>query len=234
MAKKRFVFAPQITITGSITAMIVAFDAASDDDTRKEPRLVRVPSQYRSLAVRCRGFDTVAQSSGRVEGTIELLVHPEEGEPQEPIVLADVSLPEMPDLRAQVEAGTTRAWSRALQDFCRGLGSGEAPAYAALPAAVHARALPPVEPRGSGLKMAGVTVAGIVVAIAAIAAVRNRAPEVPPGPPETLAARTLLADPATLDSSIALTQQTLKSMGLDPGTAADMACLAAPPVPKPE
>ena len=226
MRAKRFTFEPHLTITGSPGDFVIAFHSNTKEDKFGTPHLVRV-TDCRSIYFGCSrpepAEDMPELMVMRVSATLQLpdgsivdrLVAPMAFDAE----FARVNLERIYDGLKQ--AATTAILAHQLGASGPTLASGGATVRATAPRG-----------GGTGWKTAGVALAGVIVAGLGIAAVRSRQP--PPGPAETLAARTLLADPSTVDAQIELNNQVLKSMGLDPGTAADMGCLAAPPTAKHE
>lgn len=216
---KRFTYSPKLSIAGTGTDLVLAYDSACALDRARQPRLIRIPP-FRALSMRCS--DLTVNGDGERVGVIELVLDADDGKVETRHV-AGVQLPSgLADVQETVSKGVRDAAAQAIEDYTAGtfhtnLPAGAQPAQRARQAA----------PGQSPWKTAGVALAGVLVAFVAIAAIRSRQPVA--GPPETLAARTLLADPNTVQAQIDLNNQVLRSMGLDPGAAADMGCLAAPP-----
>lgn len=253
MENKMISFQPDIKILpNDQNDLVVLFDSKSNHDMGRQTKVVRIPSNFKSLNLDIQGFDDdhTTDDAGKgiriIEGKILLNCEMKESKVTELFELAicKFAIPAIDNkpkngvfnyipsvvLLHAIKQGVSDAFSKALWDYAQthsqqvAVTEGVASVYA--PTKAPLRNEEPANDAGFKRKLFLTAVAAVLVTIIVFEGGEKLLS--PPDPIEQAVANAMLQNPQSTEAQINLTKQTLKSMGLDPGQAGDLGCLTQP------
>lgn len=248
-------FNPELNLFRDYDRMLVVFDTHLACDRKRAPRSVALKT-FDSIALKIDGFDQFEYKEGAtvVKGVIaldvgegsqtlaecELVFAPQKGGKKRTSQTAAESVFPVADVEYLVRQSVSDALSAALVRYGSVLettlfATGGSVAVQAPAKGVGLLAAPQrplvggiggnrVAANGkAGWKRYAVAAAIPLVLVAGFFAVVGKKKD----PLEMAVANAMAQDPKMIEAQVNLTQETLKQMGLDPGKAADLGCLAA-------
>lgn len=220
-------FGPIIHIMEDEQSLLVMFDSAWEDDSTRMPRLVRIALPIQDLSWK---MDLAEPNSPTGSYSIILTVKSLDGEAQHPL---GAITPRKTLGKGDVEAihqGIADAFAHALLLYLGHKSPSAAPS---------AEAATPMHRSGSQtthsrpiLKSVAKSAVFAIVAIVVVGVMGSLLTSVPfmgsnaADPIQTAVAQNMVQDPASITAQVELTKETLRQMGLDPGAAGDLGCLA--------
>ncbi|ANN80829.1 hypothetical protein [Bordetella flabilis] len=220
-------FSPFVQITAMDNRIAVMFDSDFAGDTLRMPRVVMLPRPPTEISCEVEG--------GQSEYRVKLLAsHDGSVQCHDLATIATTDNLPLVDVRQAVASSFGRALQSYLRWECRALGAYKEPQLTspgmvgAVPGEPAMSA--PITQSGKGNRsvwrsaavVAAVAVVGFCLAYGLSARTGHAA-----DPIQAAVAENMAQDPASITAQVELTKQTLRSMGLDPGRAGDLGCLAA-------
>lgn len=248
-------FAPELRMfalrgRGTNSGLAITFDSLSPIDKTRATRTIQIPDDFGTLSFRLEGFTEPVDSADQrtLSGRIYLTTRAPSGSEEVSHELADCTFTFRAKGRAskhgvfnhvapgevaeRVRQGVADALTNAVGSYYDSMAM-PAPEVAMPQASSGAAA--PVRPRlgraanddaqRSKRRMVAAMVGLPLIAVIVVLAVRNHSTS---AVLNDAVASTMASDPQAVQAQVALTQETLKSMGLDPGAANDIGCLAQP------
>ena len=221
--------------------MVVLFDTATEYDEFRAPRLVTIDTDgVQAITFKLNGFDPVTNGQDQIcEGKIELLAQKPDGEVRnyelaeckfrytsesKPDKSGNYVFPSSFDTKQNIRHGVADAFSTAAltQPGNFQFNTIQTPTQHILaqqPAAIGYHTQP--EQKRFNWRVLAAVVAPIVLVAMLWGYVKSRT-----DPVQEAVARAMATDPNARQEQIDITRQTLREMGLDPGKAGDLGCLA--------
>lgn len=221
-------FEPIIHIMEDEQSLLVMFDSGWEDDSTRMPRLVRIALPIQDLSWK---MDLAEPNNHISSYSIILTVKSLDSEEHHPLGAITPQKTLGKGGEEAIYQGIANAFAHALLLYLGQKSSPIAPS-----AEVGQEVGTPVHRSGSQtirsrsiLKSVAKSAAFAIVAVGVVGLLLASAPFMGSNvadPIQTAVAQNMAQDPASITAQVELTKETLRQMGLDPGAAGDLGCLA--------